>query len=65
MKNACILSLQQSVMPETGSTTCVRKGSGQPPAVLGLEVDSVVRASSGAEVEVQKDTELCDIRGSI
>ncbi|XP_063867982.1 outer dynein arm-docking complex subunit 2-like [Scylla paramamosain] len=53
-------SRKQSVMPETGSSSGGRKGSGQLPAGLGSEVESAVGTSSGAEVEGQKDVDLLD-----
>lgn len=53
-------------MPETGSTSGGRTGSGQPPAGLGSEVDSaVVSSSAAAEVEGHKEPDLLETKGNI
>ncbi|XP_050734668.1 outer dynein arm-docking complex subunit 2-like [Eriocheir sinensis] len=55
-------SRKQSVMPDTGSTTGGRVGSGQAPTAVASEVESAVGASSAAEVESQKDPEISDAK---
>lgn len=52
-------------MPDTGSTTGGRVGSGQAATGVASEVESAVGASSAAEVESHKDQDISDGKGKI